>query len=105
MITGNDGKRASLTTPNSLSQARLIQQALLDAQINSSDVRLVEAHGTGAVNNTQYPFHMILFIYYVIPLVWLSQVHPWAIPSRSQASLQPMGKQMVSSGPWTTHCI
>lgn len=42
-----DGKSASLTAPNGDAQARLLRAALKDANLFPSDVRYLEAHGTG----------------------------------------------------------
>ena len=42
-----DGKRASLTAPNGLAQEHLHRAALQDANIQPSEVRHIEAHGTG----------------------------------------------------------
>lgn len=42
-----DGRSNGLTAPNGPSQEAVIQAALLDAQVTSSQVHYVEAHGTG----------------------------------------------------------
>ncbi len=43
----HNGFSSSITTPNSRSQSRLIQNALQDAKINPAQVQYLEAHGTG----------------------------------------------------------
>lgn len=42
----NDGKSAGLTAPNGKSQEAVMQQALSQAQLRSSDISFIEAHGT-----------------------------------------------------------
>jgi acyl transferase domain-containing protein len=42
-----DGKSASLTAPNGLAQEMLLRSALHDAKVDASQVRYIEAHGTG----------------------------------------------------------
>lgn len=42
-----DGKSNGLTAPNGLAQQKVIQQALADSGVRSSQVSYVEAHGTG----------------------------------------------------------
>lgn len=42
-----DGLSQGLTAPNSLAQQRVIRQALVDAEVEPSDISYVETHGTG----------------------------------------------------------
>ena len=62
-MIGNDGKRSSLTSPNSLSQAKLIRKALEDADISANDVVIVEAHGTGTPLGDPIEVESILSVY------------------------------------------
>lgn len=43
----NDGKSAGLTVPNRKSQEEVMKKALSQAQLASSDISYIEAHGTG----------------------------------------------------------
>lgn len=43
----HDGRSAGLTTPNPTAQRMAIESALADANVDPSDVGLIEAHGTG----------------------------------------------------------
>ena len=42
-----DGRTSSITTPNSLSQQAVIQQALANSQVEPTQVSYLESHGTG----------------------------------------------------------
>jgi acyl transferase domain-containing protein/NAD(P)-dependent dehydrogenase (short-subunit alcohol dehydrogenase family)/acyl carrier protein len=42
-----DGKSASLTAPNGLAQEDLLRATLRDAGLDTTDVKFIEAHGTG----------------------------------------------------------
>ena len=45
--TNQDGRTSSITTPSSLSQQAVIQQALINSRIAASQVSYLETHGTG----------------------------------------------------------
>lgn len=45
--TNQDGRTSSITTPNSLSQQKVIEQALINSKIKPQQVSLIETHGTG----------------------------------------------------------
>ncbi|RDH44711.1 hybrid non-ribosomal peptide synthetase/type I polyketide synthase [Zooshikella ganghwensis] len=43
----HDGKSSGLTVPNGLAQQKVIKQAMAAANVNTSDISYIEAHGTG----------------------------------------------------------
>lgn len=45
--TNQDGRTSSITTPSSLSQQAVIEQALANSKLTPSQVSLIETHGTG----------------------------------------------------------
>ncbi|MBW4533312.1 MAG: polyketide synthase [Pleurocapsa minor HA4230-MV1] len=45
--TNQDGRTSSITTPSSLSQQAVIQQALVNSKVAASQVSYLETHGTG----------------------------------------------------------
>jgi 3-oxoacyl-[acyl-carrier-protein] synthase II len=45
--TNQDGRTSSITTPSSLSQQAVIKQALVNSQVEASQVSYLETHGTG----------------------------------------------------------
>jgi acyl transferase domain-containing protein len=45
--TNQDGRTSSITTPNSLSQQAVIQQALVNSKVEANRVSYLETHGTG----------------------------------------------------------
>ena len=45
--TNQDGRTSSITTPSSLSQQAVIEQALADSRIEANRVSYIETHGTG----------------------------------------------------------
>jgi acyl transferase domain-containing protein/acyl-CoA synthetase (AMP-forming)/AMP-acid ligase II/acyl carrier protein len=49
MAINQDGHTNGIAAPNGFSQQRVIQRALKKAQINASEVTLIETHGTGTL--------------------------------------------------------
>lgn len=45
--TNQDGRTSSITTPNSLSQQAVIEQALANSKVEPSQISYLETHGTG----------------------------------------------------------
>jgi 3-oxoacyl-[acyl-carrier-protein] synthase II len=45
--TNQDGRTSSITTPSSLSQQAVIKQALVNSQVEASQMSYLETHGTG----------------------------------------------------------
>ena len=45
--TNQDGRTSSITTPSSLSQQAVIQQALLNSRVEAHQISYLETHGTG----------------------------------------------------------
>ncbi len=58
-----DGASNGLTAPNGPAQQRVIHQALVDAELTTSDVDAVEAHGTGTVLGDPIEAQAILATY------------------------------------------
>ena len=46
-VVNQDGRSASMTAPNGPSQRCLVEEAVRNAGLAASDVRVVETHGTG----------------------------------------------------------
>jgi acyl transferase domain-containing protein len=46
-VVNQDGRSASMTAPNGPSQRCLVEEAIRNAGLVASDVRVVETHGTG----------------------------------------------------------
>lgn len=59
----NDGKSAGLTVPNGKSQEEVMKKALNQAQLASSDISYIEAHGTGTVLGDPIEVHAINAVY------------------------------------------
>ncbi len=45
--TNQDGRTSSITTPNSLSQQAVIEQALINSKVEAKQISYLETHGTG----------------------------------------------------------
>ncbi len=58
-----DGASNGLTAPSGSSQQRVIEEALLDAEIAAGEVEMVEAHGTGTVLGDPIEAHALLATY------------------------------------------
>ncbi|MFG2552103.1 type I polyketide synthase [Streptomyces sp. NPDC048581] len=59
----SDGASNGLSAPNGLSQQRVIRQALVDAGLTTSDVDVMEAHGTGTALGDPIEAEAILATY------------------------------------------
>lgn len=59
----NDGKSAGLTVPNGKSQEEVMTKALSQAQLASSDISYIEAHGTGTSLGDPIEVHAINAVY------------------------------------------
>jgi len=59
----NDGKSAGLTVPNGKSQEEVMRKALNQAQLASSDISYIEAHGTGTSLGDPIEVHAINAVY------------------------------------------
>ena len=59
----HDGRSASLTAPNGVSQQNVIKQALKNARVGPNELHYLEAHGTGTPLGDPIEMHAINAIY------------------------------------------